>query len=151
MNVVITAHQKDVYGGNFNKIGVDMDSMKGDTYIFDLIFRLEKQGEKRMATTIKERAEIGSNKFPEHFEWSYDNFQKFYGKEILERQSVPVEMATKEQCVKAESLINTVKVDDAVIVKWFNKADCESWEEMTFKQIEGCIKHLEKILKGAGK
>ena len=65
MNVIVTSHQKDVYGAGFSKIGVTFDSMKGDDYLFDLIFRLDKVGEKRLAYTVKERAEVGKNKFPE--------------------------------------------------------------------------------------
>jgi len=38
MNVIIIAHQKDVYGSNFNKIGVSFDSMKSDDYFFDYVF-----------------------------------------------------------------------------------------------------------------
>src|SRR3990167_357124 len=54
MNVIITSHQKDVYGANFSKIGTTFDSMRGDDYLFDLIFQIEKIGEKRIAKRSEE-------------------------------------------------------------------------------------------------
>lgn len=143
MNVIVTAHQKDVYGSNFSKIGVTFDSMKGDDYFFDLIFKIEKRGKERIAITIKERADIGKNKFPDEFVWNYENFCKFYGKEIIEKESVPVIMATVEQVEKIKSLIETVKVDDETINKWFIKAAVDNWEEMNGETIQKCIDYLQ--------
>ncbi|MBP9706787.1 MAG: AAA family ATPase [Oligoflexales bacterium] len=142
MNVIMTAHQKDVYGDNFKKLGVTFDSMKGDDYLFDLIFRLEKRGKERISKTEKERSEIGENKFPAEFQWSYENFCKFYGKDILEKESAPIALANQEQVKKLEHLLRVVKVEDEVIQKWKTKADVDSWVEMTQDQIEKCITFL---------
>ena len=43
MNVIVTAHQKDVYGVGFNKIGVTFDSMRGDKPKRLLFFHLLKE------------------------------------------------------------------------------------------------------------
>ena len=67
MNVIVTSHQKDVYGTNFSKVGVTFDSMRGDDYLFDLVFQVERIGKDLIARTIKERAEVGKNKFPEPY------------------------------------------------------------------------------------
>ena len=146
MNVIVTAHQKDVYGNNFNKIGVTFDSMKGDDYLFDLVFRIEKKGDKRVAVTVKERAEVGQNKFPEEFEWTYDNFLKFYGKEIIEKKAIPIVMASKEQIATIQKLVEIVKIDDAEINKWMLKADVSDWSEMNGEQISKCISFVQKRL-----
>jgi len=143
MNVIVTSHQKDVYGDGFKKLGVTFDSMRGDDYLFDLIFQITKKGDKRIATTIKERAEVGKNKFPEEFEWSYSNFCQFYGKDILEREAKPVTMATPEQAERLRKLVDILKVEDAVVQKWLDKAEAESFEEMNAEQIGKCIKYLE--------
>lgn len=144
MNVIITAHQKDVYGSGFSKIGVTFDSMKGDDYLFDLVFRIGKKGGERMAETIKERAIPGEAKFPTEFLWSYENFLKFYGKEIIERESAPMAMATEEQIERIKKLIEVVKTDETTISQWFIKADVSEWDEMTAEQIGKCIAFLEK-------
>ena len=148
MNVIVTAHQKDVYGTGFNKVGVTFDSMKGDDYFFDLIFRIEKKGDKRVAITVKERADLGKNRFPEEFEWSYENFCKFYGKDIIEKDSTPVVMATPEQVKEIQQLVGTVNIEEAVVDRWFTKADVEDWSEMSGEQISKCIDYVQKKLEG---
>lgn len=147
MNVIVTAHQKDVYGTGFNKIGVSFDSMKGDDYFFDLVFRVERKNENLMAYKIKERAELGKEKFPSEFIWSYNNFLKFYGKEIIEKEAIPIDMATVEQVKRVEHLISIVKIEDDIIQKWFTKADVDNWAEMTAEMILKCINFLEDKVK----
>lgn len=144
LNVIVTSHQKDVYGTAFNKIGVTFDSMKGDDYLFDLVFRVERKNGSLVAYKVKERAELGKEKFPAEFEWSYANFCKFYGKEVLEKEATPVIMATKEQVDRANKLIGVVKVDQETINKWFAKADVDDFEEMSGEQITKVIDFLEK-------
>jgi hypothetical protein len=148
MNVIITSHQKDVYGGSFSKIGTTFDSMRGDDYLFDLVFQVERRGKDLIAHTIKERAEIGKAKFPDEFVWSYDNFKKFYGAEIIEKEAIPVVMASDEQVARANKLIEIVKVDEATVNKWFDKADVDSFDEMNGEQITKVIEFLEKKVQG---
>jgi len=151
MNVIVTSHQKDVYGGNFSKVGVTFDSMRGDDYLFDLVFRIEKRGEQRIAITEKERAEPGFQRFPLDFEWSYANFLKFYGKDIIEKEATPIDMATPGQVIRIKELVEIVKIEEEEINKWLTKADCDSWEEMTGEQINKWILFLEKKISKAKK
>lgn len=146
MNIIITSHQKDQYGTGMTKIGVTFDSMKGEDYLYDLVFRLEKKGEKRMAITIKERAEVGHPKFPPEFEWSYENFLKFYGNEVITREAVAVPLASEEQVQKIKNLLEVVRIDESEVSAWLSKADVSEWSEMTAEQIEKCIKFVEKKL-----
>lgn len=147
MNVICTAHQKDVYGDNFQKKGVTFSSMKGDDYFFDYIFRLVKRGQQRIALVEKERAMPNKQKFPEEFEWSYGNFYKYYGEE-LSRESVPLKLATKAQIKKINDLINALNIDSIVVDKWLTKADVEKFEEMQEETIQSLIESIEKKLKG---
>ncbi len=152
MNVIITAHQKDIFGNSFNRIGVGPDSMRGDEFIFDYIFRIEQRADGgRKAITMKERAEIGEHKFPDDFDWSYPNFLKFYGKDIIEKDVVPLAMATGEQVLRVEQLVEAIRVEDEVVNKWFNKENVSMWNEFTEASIIKCIKYLEKQLKGIEK
>lgn len=148
MNVIVTSHQKDVYGTGFSKIGVTFDSMKGDDYLFDLVFRVERKNGDLMAYKVKERAEIGKERFPAEFIWSYENFCKFYGKEIIEKDATPVVMATAEQVAKITRLVEIVKIDDEILNKWYAKADVDSFAEMTGEQISKCIEFVEKKISG---
>jgi hypothetical protein len=121
MNVIITAHSKILYGDNITKLGDTFDSMKGDDYLFDYVFRIEKarkEGSVPIAITEKQRAEIGSPKFPETFEWSYPNFIKFYGEGMITREATPKVLATEEQIVEFVTLLDIVKIGEDVLSKW---------------------------------
>lgn len=146
MNIIITSHQKDVYGTGMQKLGVTFDSMKGEDYLYDLVFRLEVRNGKRIAVTVKERSEIGKNKFPAEFEWSYENFKKFYGTDILERAAAPLALASPEQITQVKNLLDVVKVSDDEVTAWFTKANVDTWEEFTAEKIGKVIDHLEKKL-----
>jgi hypothetical protein len=150
MNIIMTAHQKDIYGSNMSKVGVGPDSMKGDNYFFDNVFQLSVGGGKAIATTIKQRSEpLDPPKFPEQFEWSYENFLKFYGKDIIERQAVPVAMASPAQVEEIKRLVSLVNIDEATIDSWFTKADVSEWSEMTSDTITKCITAVKKKLENA--
>jgi hypothetical protein len=149
MNVILTAHQKDVYGEGMKKVGFGSDSMKGDEHIFDYVFQLVMDSKgKRMAITKKERAEVGKPKFPGEFEWSYKNFIVYYGKEQLEREATPTPLATPEQVAKIRELLGIVKVADNWETECLTKADVDSWEEMTYEKSESCVKFLTQKLAG---
>lgn len=146
MNIIITAHQKDLYGEGMTKLGVTYDSDVKDGYFFDFIFRLERRGDKRFAITEKKREDLGQQIFPPEFEWSYDSFTKFYGKEILERAAKPVPMATPVQLAELERLLATVKVPAEETEKWLEKAGVDSWAEMTEEQAGKCVGFLKAKL-----
>lgn len=148
MNVIITAHQKDMYGEGFVKLGTTFDSEKKDDYFFDLIFQIEKHGERRIARTMKERAEPGKQKFPSEFDWSYDNFCAYYGKDIIERPAEPVAMANPEQVERLNNLVKILNVEDEITNKWLTKAEADSFDQFTQEQIEKCLAALEEKLKG---
>lgn len=147
LNVILTAHQKDLYGEGMKKVGLGSDSMRGDEHIFDYVFQLTKDAkDKRIAITKKERAEIGKNKFPSEFEWSYANFLIYYGKDAIERPSTPVPLASPEQVAEVKRLLSIVKIEDDWVEKVFTKADVDSWEEMTEEQLGKSLDFLSKKL-----
>jgi hypothetical protein len=149
MNVILTAHQKDVYGEGMKKVGFGSDSMKGDEHIFDYVFQLVMDSKgRRTAITKKERAEIGKAKFPQEFEWSYANFKIYYGADSLERESTPIPLATPEQVTEVKRLLSIVKVEDNWEAECLTKADVDDWQEMTAEKIGKVIKFLNDKLTG---
>jgi hypothetical protein len=145
MNLILTSHQKDVYGPNMQKVGIGPDSMKGDEYVFDYVFRLNVVGDKAVAITEKQRSEpLEPQKFPAQFEWSYKNFVKFYGEQIIERESEPLLLASASQVAEIEALLEVVKVKDDEITKLFTKHDVDSWNELTGDVIQKVIDSLKK-------
>lgn len=147
MNVIITAHQKDVYGSGFTKTGVTFDSMKGDDYFFDLVFRIVNKQGTRIAITEKERAIPGQEKFPPEFEWSYENFKKYYGEEIIEKESVPIVLASLEQVQMISDLIETLNISDEEVDKLKRKFNVDEWSELTEEQILKGIEYFQQKLK----
>jgi hypothetical protein len=149
MNVILTAHQKDLYGEGMKKVGFGSDSMKGDEHIFDYVFQLVMDGKgRRTALTKKERAEIGKPKFPQEFEWSYANFKVYYGAENLEREATPIPLASTEQVGEVKRLLGIVKVEESWETDVLTKADVDMWEELTAEKISKCIDFLTKRLGG---
>lgn len=149
MNVILTAHQKDLYGEGMKKVGFGSDSMKGDEHIFDYVFQLTMDSKgRRTAITKKERAEVGKNKFPQEFEWSYANFLIYYGKDALEREATPVPLASVEQVDEVKRLLSIVKVDDSWETDCLTKADVDNWSELTAEKIQKAITFLQNKKEG---
>lgn len=147
MNVIVTSHQKDIYGPGMQRVDVGADSMKGDNHAFDYVFQLAVENDKCIAITKKQRSEpLEPPKFPEQFEWSYENFCKFYGAEIIERESKPVVLASPSQVEEIKRLIELVRLDDATVTSWMTKADVDDWPEMTSETIQKCIGFVQKKL-----
>lgn len=151
MNVIVTSHQKDVYGTGFSKIGVTFDSMKGDDYLFDLVFRVERRGGSLIAFKIKERSEIGKAKFPDEFEWSYSNFVNYYGKEIVEREAKPIIFANSAQIVQLKDLIEALNISQDQQDKVLKQFDADKFEDLTEDQCQKVIDSLQKKIKALAK
>ncbi len=90
MNVVVTCHEKNEYGDKMKIIGKKFDGWKRLDYLMDLVFNLEREGGRRIATVCKSRLA----EFPDQtrFEWSYDALAERYGRAKLERSSEAVDL-----------------------------------------------------------
>ncbi len=146
MNVIITAHQKHEYGQNMSIVGSTFDCYKKLDYLFDLVFEIQKRGKDRVGLVKKSRIETFHD--TESFPFSYDEIAKRYGKEVLERDAVPQEIAKEEQVTEIERLINLLKVPEEVFQKWLDKANSAKWEEMPKDAIQKCIDHLKLKIQG---
>lgn len=154
MNVIITSHAKVEYQ---NVIGPDgkpkmvadgqtFDCYKKLDYLFDLVFEVQKRGDKRIGIVRKSRIES----FPdgENFPFNYDEIANKYGRDILERESKAQELATEKQIKQLLHLIELLNIPFEVCQKWLDKSDSEKWEEMPTNSIQKCIEFLESKLKG---
>ena len=105
MNVVITAHAKNEYGDGLKVIGETFDAWRNLDYTLDLAFRITAlSATQREAEVTKTRLES----FPLHdrFVWSYDAFADRYGRGLLERNAVPIELATDEHVIQFNDMLN---------------------------------------------
>jgi len=145
-NIIITAHSKNEYGPGMTLLGTVFDCYKKLDYLFDLSIEIQRRGKERVGLIKKTRIEA----FPdgETFPFSYDEIAKRYGKEILEKESIPEILATIDQVNEINRLIELLKIPEEVYQKWLDKAQANSFEEMNTETIEKCIDHLKSKIQG---
>jgi hypothetical protein len=147
MNVIITSHAKNEYGQNLAVLGQTYDCYKKLDYLFDLVFEIQKRGKDRVALVKKTRVEG----FPESdvFPFSYEEISNRYGKSILEKESEAKKLATAEQVVEINRLIDLLKTPADIVEKWLKKAESETFDEMESVYIQKCIDFLKKQINNA--
>lgn len=149
MNVIITSHSKTEYGQNLSVLGQTFDCYKKLDYLFDLVFEIQKRGKDRVGLVKKSRIE--NFKDTETFKFSYEDIATLYGKEILERDAVAQELASREQVAEIIRLVDLIKVPEEIYQKWLDKAASERWDDMPKDALQKCIDHLTSKIKGEQK
>jgi adenosyl cobinamide kinase/adenosyl cobinamide phosphate guanylyltransferase len=148
MNVIFIAHETSEWGndskGNRVEIGKKPDCYDKLIYELDLGFAVTKQGANRYGMVRKSRL-VG---FPEgeRFVLDFATFSERYGKDIIEKDSAPIVIATPEQIAEIKRLINLLKVEQTVIDKWLEKANAETIEEFPAEYAGKVIELLNKKL-----
>jgi hypothetical protein len=146
MNVIVTSHAKNEYGQNLTVLGQTFDCWKRLDYLFDLVFEIQKRGKERVGIIKKSRIES----FPdgETFPFSYDEIANRYGREILEKKAEVQQLATEEQVREVKRLIELLKIPAETVEKWLDKAEAETFEEMSEANIDKVIAYLQTKIKG---
>lgn len=132
MSVILTAHQKDVWGINGAGVreatGVGPDCWDKLPYELDLTLNIQKAGPRRIGKIGKSRL-LG---FPETetFEFTYAAFAERYGRDVIETESKPLVLATSEQVGEIKRLLDLVKLPDGQAAKWLSAASAEDWSEV---------------------
>lgn len=145
MTVILICHAKDKWerrGRDIINTGSTFDGYDKLEFEMDLWLEAQKTGNNRILIVRKSRIES----FPEGKEFSldYKAFSDLYGKEVIESEAKPVEMATQEQANKLRNLLEIVKIDEAEVAKWLEKAEVSKFEDMTSDKIGKCIAFCEK-------
>ncbi len=147
MNVILTSHAKLNWVTFKNAKGEEERSVDGSTfdcfdkldYMFDLVLEGTRTppSKDRIARVIKTRLKG----FPEGdtFAFSFDAFADRFGREILERESVPLALVSKEDAELLRSLINEAKISADDQEKWMKKAGVEEIEDLPADLAAKCI------------
>lgn len=150
MNVIFIAHESAEWGvspktGERSQIGVTADVWDKLPYELDLWLQCSKRGPQRTAKVRKSRL-LG---FPEadEFDLDYAAFAQRYGKDIIEKASTQIAIASEGQIKELVRLLDLVKIPEEETQKWLTKAKASDWSEMTQTQISKCIDHLKSKLK----
>jgi len=147
MTVLLVCHSKEKWerrGRDIINTGSTFDGYDKLEFDMDLWLEANKIGNVRSLLVRKSRIEP----FPEgkEFPLDYNEFATIYGKETIEKDSKPVEMATPELAAKLRGLLDVVKVEPEVIAKWLEKAGADKFEDMKASHINACISLCEKKL-----
>lgn len=149
MNVILTSHAKSKWERGKDAKGQDTVIDAGMTfdcypkldYLFDLVFEIEKRGEKRVGIVRKTRIPAFAD--GEQFPFGYDAIADKYGRAILEREAVAEPLATPEQIAEVRELLSDRTNAADLTAKWFDKAGAENWSEMPASAMEKCIQFLK--------
>jgi len=146
MNVIFTAHQKELWGMNDQKqreaIGFTYDGQDKLEYELDLVLRIGKVGLSRYAYVGKSR--LPSFREGDVFDWSYREFAARYGQDVIEKDAAPLVLATKDQIDELQRLLAVVKMPDDWEGKVFKAAGVEGWVDMDTDKVENCLNMLKK-------
>jgi hypothetical protein len=145
MNIIITSHAKVKWERSDGKIveaGLTFDTYSKIDYLFDLVLQVEQRGEERVATVTKTR--LGNFPLNAVVPFSYDEIAERYGRDILERDAVPVPLATPEQTKQLAELLSKHANGKDLLEKWLDKAQAASIEEMAAEAADKCIAFLQK-------
>ena len=146
MNVVVTCQAKKEYGSNMSVIGQTYSCYNRLGYMFDLVFETQIRGDKFYAATKKSRID----EFPmnETFAFSFEEVIKRYGADCIDKTVVPQELADQAQVIEVQRLIDLFKIPEETWIKWIEKHNAESFEELSKETIQKIIDHLKAKLKG---
>lgn len=146
MNVILISHEKAEWGqdakGERVEIGQTFDCYDKLEYELDLCLNIIKTGPVRNARVRKSRLE--GFKDGSVFPWSYPDFSKLYGKDIIEKKSEALNLATDEQLGELQRLMTIVKLPEGQEEKWLKQANVDNWSEMETTRIGKAIDHIKK-------
>lgn len=145
MNIIATAHQKDKWKGG-QSVGVTFDGDgEKEGYLFDNIFRVQRENGKMIAYTEKQREEKDAPKLPASFEWSYEELCNLIGKDVLERPAKPIPLINQDQLDTIMRLMTVFgKIEPEFEGKVFAKHKIDSWEELLTEPASQVITYIKK-------
>lgn len=143
LNIILVCHSKTKWerrGKEIIDAGSTFDGYDKLEYILDLWVEINKGGKTFTVKKSRVQSLIQGDSYP----LSYDKFAELYGKETVERDAIPVKLASAEDIVRLNSLIEGLKVEPETQEKWFKKCNVESLSEMSEDQIKSLIVFCEK-------
>lgn len=145
LNVILVCHSKQSWerrGKDIINTGTTFDGYEKLEYILDLAIEIIKGGK----TFYVKKSRITALPQGESFPLSYDKFADIYGRAVIEKEAVPIVLATTEQVSRLNTLVEGLKVDVDTKDKWLTKCGVENFEEMSNEQIQSLIEYCDKKL-----
>lgn len=140
MNAILICHEKPLWQ-NGEQVGATFDGWDKLAYELNLVCQIVRHGADRKAKVHKSRFDsFGEG---ELLDWSYGEFAKRFGKEVMEATSHAVALATTEQVKQARKLVDMLRIDESKVLKGFESAGVTCWEDMTSDRIQQSISKLQ--------
>lgn len=143
LNIILICHSKTKWerrGKDIIDAGSTFDGYDKLEYILDLWCEINRGGK---TFTVK-KSRIQNLTQGDSYPLSYEKFAELYGVATIEREAVPVALATPEKIVRLQTLVEGLKVDTEIQEKWLKKCGVDSYEEMSAIQIDSLIAFCEK-------
>lgn len=144
MTVILIAHEKALWGivsGQRAEIGVTFDCYEKLEYELHLALNIVKIPSKRNAIVKKSRL-LGFAD-GDAFEWSYQEFAKRFGRDILEGEVRPVILPTQLQLAEIRYLEDNIKLPDNFASKCLTAANAARWEEIDSDKLQKTIDYIK--------
>tara|TARA_R100001086_G_scaffold169725_1_gene92482 strand:+ start:565 stop:1386 length:822 start_codon:yes stop_codon:yes gene_type:complete len=138
MNVVMTAHSKNEWINGESTGHQTWDGPKKSDYWVDLIVEVTREGQARFGNIRKSR--ITQLPVDTTFEFSYDEIANRYGRDILEKDAVPLD----SERVHLIDLINRDPDGEAKAAKMLKRAEVATLSELTQDQVQKAIEWLSQ-------
>lgn len=143
LNIILICHSKTKWerrGKDIIDAGSTFDGYDKLEYILDLWVEILKGGKVFQVKKSRIQNLIQGDSYP----LSYDKFAELYGKETVERESVPVVLISDEQLNNINKLIEALNVPTESQEKVLKSFNCDSYAELTSEQADKVIESLNK-------
>lgn len=149
MNVLIIAHAKDKWEGQGKDrkcTGTTFDAWPKLGHDINLQAEAIRIGAVTFMRIVRSKyaALIRGQEIP----MSYDAFAKAYGKDVMERKSEGLIIATPDQVSEILKLTGILKMTQDELDGWLNKAEAEEVQDLSKENADKFIKFLDKKRKG---
>lgn len=146
LNIILVCHSKTKWerrGKDIIDTGSTFDGYDKLEYILDLWVEILKGGKTFQVKKSRVQSLIQGDSYP----LSYEKFAELYGKETVERESVPVTLANSAQLTQLAGLIEALNITEEQQEKNLKKFNAETWAELTESDIQIVIESLQKKIK----
>lgn len=154
MNVILVCHSKDKWERKTSNgkeqiinAGSTFDGYDKLEYILDLWIEILKGGKTFMVRKSRIKSFVQGNSYP----LSYDKFAELYGREVIEKESVPMILANSAQLTQLAGLIEALNISIEQQEKVLKSFDAEKFDDLTEEQIQKVIESLQKKIKALTK
>lgn len=151
MNVIVTAHEKTKYEQGV-EIGKDADVNEKLGYALGSQIRMFSQGKSIKAHVEKSRYdELKSGEILDFNHEGAEKIMQAFGRQIFEKESKPLKLATPEQVTEANRLKELMNIPEENLAKMLQSKKADSFDDLSEEEIQNfinaCLKKINSTTK----